>query len=187
MIYEHRGLEAEIAIGGKALTKIAWGITGAGHFLRESLDVAAILPGVEFFASSAGMEVLKIYAITPPSTPCVDKSASTLACRAFAAGKYGLLVIAPATSNSMAKFVHGISDTMITTLFAQAGKSRVPIIVLPTDVEEIIDTMGATKPMRIYARPVDLENVEKLKLFPNVTVAATPAELAAAIDKILSR
>lgn len=168
------------------MTKIAWGITGAGHFLRESLDIAAALPDVAFFASEAGVEVLKVYGVAPPAAPLIDKSASTLACRAFAAGKYGLLVIAPATSNSVAKFVHGISDTMITTLFAQAGKSRVPIIVLPTDVEEVIDTMGATKPMRIYSRPVDLENVEKLKLFPNVTVAATPAELAAAITLFIS-
>lgn len=169
------------------MAKIAWGITGAGHFLRESLDIATALPGVELFASDAGAEVLKVYGIAPPSPPRIDKSASTLACRAFAAGKYDLLVIAPATANSVAKFVHGISDTMITTLFAQAGKCRVPIVVLPTDVEEIIDTMGATKPMRLYARPVDLENVEKLKRFPGVKVAASPAELAAVIAEVLSR
>lgn len=169
------------------MARIAWGITGAGHFLRESLEAAASLGGVDFFASDAGLEVLKIYGVTPPSPPRVDKSASTLACRAFAAGTYDLLVIAPATSNSVAKFVHGVSDTMITTLFAQAGKSRVPIVVLPTDVEEIIGTMGATKPLRIYARPVDLENVEKLKLFPGVTAAATPAELKTAIAAFLSR
>ncbi len=169
------------------MAKIAWGITGAGHFLRESLDVAAALSGVEFFASEAGAEVLKIYGVTPPSAPREDKSASTFACRAFAAGTYDLLVIAPATSNSVAKFVYGISDTMITTLFAQAGKCRVPIVVLPTDTQEIIDTMGATKPMRIYARPVDLENVEKLKLFPGVKVAATAAELSAAIAEVRSR
>lgn len=169
------------------MAKIAWGITGAGHFLRESLDVAAVLRDVDFFASEAGLEVLKIYAITPATAPRIDKSASTLACRAFAAGTYDLLVIAPATSNSVAKFVHGISDTMITTLFAQAGKSRVPIIVLPTDTEEVIDTMGATKPIRIYARPVDIENVKKLWKFPDVTVATTPAALSAAIAEILSR
>lgn len=169
------------------MAKIAWGITGAGHFLRESLEAAAGLAGVDLFASEAGAEVLKVYGITPLVPPRIDKSASTLACRAFAAETYKLLVIAPATSNSVAKFVHGISDTMITTLFAQAGKCRVPIVVLPTDVEEIIDTMGATKPMRIYARPIDLENVEKLKLFPGVKVAATPAELSAAIAEVLSR
>ncbi|MBI5637840.1 MAG: flavoprotein [Nitrospinae bacterium] len=173
-------------MGGKTLAKIAWGITGAGHFLRESLEAAAGLGDVDFFASEAGAEVLKLYGAAPPSPPRIDKSASTLACRAFAAGTYDLLVIAPATSNSVAKFVHGISDTMITTLFAQAGKCRVPIVVLPTDVEEVIDTMGATKPIRLYARPVDLENVEKLKTFPGVKVAATPEELSAAIAEVIS-
>ncbi len=169
------------------MAKIAWGLTGAGHFLKESLALMEKCGAVDLFASPAGVEVLRMYGVTAPFEPRVDKSASTIACRAFAAGKYELLVIAPATSNSVAKFVHGISDTMITTLFAQAGKSRVPVVVLPTDVEEVIDTMGATKPLRVYARPVDLENVEKLKKFPGVRVARTPQELSATIAEVLHR
>ncbi|MBI5178675.1 MAG: flavoprotein [Nitrospinae bacterium] len=164
--------------------KIAWGITGAGHFLKESLALIETLDNVDLFISRAGMEVLRMYSLKSPAGAVYDKSASTAACRQFASGMYDVFVIAPATSNSVAKFVHGISDSMITTLFAQSGKSRVPIIVLPSDTEEMVDTMGATKPLKIHPRPIDLENVERLKKFPGVKVALTPEDLAAALKKI---
>ena len=84
----------------------------------------------------------------------------------------------------MAKFVCGISDSMVSTLFAQCGKSRVPILVLPSDTEEAVDTMGATKPLKVYPRPVDLENVRRLKDFPGVTVALSPLELKIALNAL---
>lgn len=166
--------------------KIAWGITGAGHLLRESLTLARSMEGVDVFMSPAGAEVLKMYGEAAPDNAIADKSASGVACRGFAAGKYDLMVVAPATSNSVAKFVYGISDSLVSTLFAQAGKCRVPIAVLPTDIGEVIDTMGATKPVKIYPRPIDLENVEKLRRFPGVKVAGDIQELTDAIAELLS-
>jgi dihydromethanopterin reductase (acceptor) len=165
--------------------KIAWGIAGSGHFMRESLQAASHFPQgkVDFFISPAGLEVLKFYNMPVPPDAITDKSASTASCRAFAGGTYDLFVIAPATSNSVAKFVLGISDSMLTTLFAQCGKSRVPIVVLPSDTEENVDSMGATKPLKVYPRPVDLENVEKLKKFHGVSVAVSIEEL----DRMLAR
>lgn len=49
-------------------------------------------------------------------------------------GKYCLVIIAPASGNTVAKMVHGIADTLPTLVFAEAGKSGVPVIVLPSDV-----------------------------------------------------
>lgn len=166
--------------------KIAWGITGAGHLLKESLELARSLEGVDIFVSPAGLEVLRMYGEPLPDNVIADKSASAAACRAFPADKYGLLVVAPATSNSVAKFVYGISDSLISTLFAQAGKSHVPIAVLPTDTAAVIETMGATRPVKIHPRPIDLENVEKLKRFPGVKVAADIQQLTDAIAELLS-
>lgn len=159
--------------------KMAWGITGAGHFLRESLEILSRLPRgrTDVFISRAGMEVISMYSLKPPENTVRDASASTAACRSFASGVYDVLVVAPATSNSVAKFALGISDCMMSTLFAQCGKSRVPIIVLPSDAEENIDSMGATKALKIYPRTVDLENVGKLKNFPGVSVALSIKEL----------
>jgi len=165
--------------------KMAWGITGAGHFLKESLAIIGEMgDGVDVFISRAGMEVMAMYSLAPPRGAVFDKSAATAACRSFVGGEYDAFVIAPATSNSVAKFVCGISDSMVSTLFAQCGKSRVPIFVLPSDTEEAVDTMGATKPLKVYPRPVDLENVRRLKDFPGVTVALSPLELKIALNAL---
>jgi len=157
--------------------KIAWGITGAGHMLRESAEVIGSIDDVDIFLSPAGQEVISIYKVTLPSKPLSDRSASTIAVKGFFSGKYDLLVICPATSNSVAKFVCGISDSLITNLFAQAGKARVPIIVFPTDTEDVVDSTGATKPIKVFPRPIDLENVAKLKTFPGVFVVESTSEL----------
>jgi len=162
--------------------KIAWCVTGGGHLLKECVDLLEELADADLYVSPAGVEVMKMYGISPPVEPVTDASRSTVACRSLSSGVYRLLVVAPATSNSVAKFVCGISDTMITTLFAQAGKCRVPIVVLPTDVKETVETFGLTKPLKIHPRPVDLCNVEKLADFPGVTVAGNMEELKSAID-----
>lgn len=39
--------------------RIAWVITGSGHYLDECLDLAAELPRVDLFLSAAGAEVLQ--------------------------------------------------------------------------------------------------------------------------------
>ena len=40
---------------------IAWGITGAGHFLTECGDVLAELAEVDLFLSRAAEEVVRMY------------------------------------------------------------------------------------------------------------------------------
>lgn len=51
-------------------------------------------------------------------------------------GRYRLAVIAPATSNSIAKMVHGIADTLPTLVFSEALKSGIPTVVLPSDIPD---------------------------------------------------
>ena len=41
--------------------RFAWCITGSGHFLEESLALAARLPALDLFLSDAAEEVLPIY------------------------------------------------------------------------------------------------------------------------------
>lgn len=107
-----------------------------------------------------------------------DHSASAPIVGRFAKGDYALLIIAPATSNSVAKFVHGIADSLVSNLFSQAGKSRIPIIVLPTDVSEEIDSPAPKGDLvKVYPRKIDLENVKKLEEFSGVRVVKSPGEL----------
>jgi dihydromethanopterin reductase (acceptor) len=155
---------------------IAWGITGAGHLLRECINLVAELGQVDVFLSRAAEEVLRMYHLEADlrqATGAVvrDTLASTPIVGRFARARYRALVIAPATSNSVAKFVCGISDSLITNLFAHAGKNRVPIIVLPTDVAPEMDTLAPKgKVIKVYPRPIDLENTARLREFPGVTV-----------------
>jgi len=166
--------------------KIAWCVTGGGHLLKECVELIERVDDLELYASPAGLEVMDMYKLKPRVKTVTDPTASTVSCRGFAMGEFDLLVVAPTTSNGVAKFVCGISDSMVTTLFAQCGKSRVPIIVLPTDMEESVDSMGLTKPIKVYPRPVDLKNIEELAKFPGVTVVKSMDELEYALSPYLA-
>ncbi|HIP95765.1 MAG TPA: flavoprotein [Anaerolineae bacterium] len=156
---------------------IAWGVTGAGHLLEECVNLIAELEEVDVFLSRAAEEVLRMYRLESDlrragRAVVRDTLASAPVVGRFARSRYRVLVIAPATSNSVAKFVYGISDSLITNLFAQAGKNRVPIIVLPTDVAPEMDTTAPRgKVIKVYPRAIDLENTARLREFPGVTVA----------------
>lgn len=156
---------------------IAWGITGAGHFLRECVELISALGDVDAFLSRPAEEVLRMYRLEEDLRQAArvvvrDTMASAPVVGRFSRSRYRVLVIAPATSNSVAKFVCGISDSLITNLFAQAGKNRVPIIVFPTDLAPEMDTVTPKgKVIKVYPRPIDLENTDRLRDLPGITVA----------------
>ena len=151
--------------------RIAWAITGAGHNLEECIEVLLNHNRVDVFLSRAAEEILAMYNLDSRiSVPKIriyqeTKPSSPVVVRLFG-GTYSVLVVAPASSNSVAKFVYGISDTLTTNLFAQAGKSRIPAIVYPTDLEPVADSVGPRgQKFKVYPRPVDLENTAKLRSF----------------------
>ena len=92
-----------------------------------------------------------------------DKTASAVPVGGFYYGVYHTVVVAPATSNTVAKCVCGISDTLATNVFAQAGKCRVPAIVFACDTAPELETMAPHGPVKVYPRKIDLENTERLK------------------------
>jgi dihydromethanopterin reductase (acceptor) len=102
----------------------------------------------------------------------------------FYHGVYHTVVIAPTSSNTVAKMVYGISDNLVTNIFAQAGKCRVPSIVFACDTEPELESEAPREHVvKVYPRRIDLENMEKLKTFEETTVVADMAELDAAIQK----
>lgn len=169
------------------MSSLAWCLTGAGHWLSQSLDLALARDDVDFFLSRAAEEVLALYGLEKrlARRPLfLDRQASSPLSGRLARGDYGSLVVAPATSNSVAKFVLGLSDSLVTTLFAQAGKSRVPVVVLPTDTESVMESLDPKgRPVVVRPRSLDLAYVERLAAFPGVTVLTSPEALAAWLER----
>jgi dihydromethanopterin reductase (acceptor) len=175
--------------------RVAWGLTGSGHFLKESLDIALEInekhPGaIDFYLSKAASEVLHMYTLSVAelrkrAKVFRDQTASAAPVGLFYHGHYHSVVIGPATSNTVAKFVAGISDTLITNIYAQAGKQRIPSIVFACDTEPVVETESPSEWVTLYPRRIDLENTERLKTFEFTTVVSTVDGLRAALDERL--
>ena len=138
--------------------KIAWGITGAGHLLRESFEVFKELKRnkpeikVTTFVSRAAEEVISMYGLAEELSNISDGSyleecfyeseqgASFPKTGRFLLQKYDALIITPATSNTTAKLAYGIADTLVTNAVAQAVKGDVPVYIVPVDIAGKIES-----------------------------------------------
>jgi dihydromethanopterin reductase (acceptor) len=168
--------------------RMAWALTGSGHYLRECLDIINRLEDVDLFLSRAAAEILQQYGYQHNVGRIYqDKTASSVPVELFYEGKYHTLVIAPATSNTVAKMVAGISDNLVTNLYAQAGKTRVPSVVFACDTKPELESEAPRENMvKVYPRHIDLENMQKLKTFEETTVAADMQQLKSAIQARLT-
>ncbi|HEY0561962.1 MAG TPA: flavoprotein [Methylophilus sp.] len=172
--------------------RLAWAITGSGHYLRESLAILATLEQVDIFLSKAAAEIIKQYGFQAQLDATghriyQDKTASSVPVEMFYEGKYHTLVIAPATSNTIAKMAFGFSDSLVTNLFAQAGKTRVHSIVFACDTAPEVESEAPRDNMvKVYPRQIDLDNVAKLEKFESTQVVADMAQLQYAIMQRLA-
>ena len=64
----------------------------------------------------------------------------------------------------------GISDSLVTNMFAQAGKCEVKSLVFACDTEPVVITQAPKKLVTLYPRDIDLKNYKALKKFKNVIV-----------------
>jgi len=138
--------------------KIAWCITGAGHFLRESFDVIQKIKEkktntkVTTFLSKAAEEVIKMYGLDRSLLnisnglyleECFyerEQGSSFPKAGRMLLKKYDALIVTPATSNTTAKLAYGIADTLVTNAVAQAVKGSVPVYIVPVDIEGHIES-----------------------------------------------
>jgi dihydromethanopterin reductase (acceptor) len=167
--------------------RFAWAVTGSGHFLEESMALAARLPQVDLFLSAAGEEVLPLYghrleALRRRFRVFRDKTASGVPVGMLYDGSYHTLVVAPATSNTVAKAAFGLSDSLPTNMYAQAGKLGIPSIVFACDAEPVVITKSPHDWVELRPRNIDLENVERLRRIDHTQVVASVAELEAALE-----
>lgn len=140
--------------------RIGFAFTGAGHLLRESVQVAEKLANdheVTIFLSGAAEEVLKMYGLYERverltggkyrelATDSNQKFSYPITGR-LSLGKYDLLIVSPATANTVSKIVYGIADTLVTNAVAQSGKGAVPVYMVPVDIHPgPIDTVLPSK------------------------------------------
>jgi dihydromethanopterin reductase (acceptor) len=164
-----------------------WALTGSGHFFKECLRMIGELDEVDLFVSRAAAEVVRMYRqeFKLPKTARVfrDTTASAAPVGAFYYGVYHTLILAPATSNTVAKCVSGISDTLVTNVFAQAGKCRVPAIVFACDTAPELETEAPKGMVKVYPRDIDLKNTERLKSFADTLVVETLEQLEKSLAK----
>ncbi|MFQ5617714.1 MAG: flavoprotein [Rhodospirillales bacterium] len=173
-------------MGGRK-QRLGWALTGSGHFFEECLEIMTRLDDLDLFVSKAAAEVVRMYGQDTQGLPkgartYRDTTASAAPVGKFYYDEYHTLVLAPATSNTIAKCVYGISDNLATNVFAQAGKCRVPIIVFACDTAPELDTKAPKGMVKVYPRRIDLENVERLKSFEATQVVESVDELEAAIQ-----
>ncbi len=165
--------------------KIAWGITGSGDKIRETCEIMSKLSqnykekyDVEIFVSKSGEQVLRYYKLINSlknnfNKIWIEKDANTpfLAGR-LQIGEFKLLLIAPATSNTVAKVAHGISDTMLTNGIIQALKVYVPVFIMPSDLNEGETTtvLPNSRIMKIRVRKEDANNVKTISSMDGITI-----------------
>lgn len=172
------------------MIKIAWGITGCGDRIKESVEIMKEVAGeneisVDVFLSRAGEMVVKWYRLfdeLKTSFPgmLIEKSSNVpFIIGDLQSGKYEFLLIMPSSSNTVAKIAVGISDTLLTNAVAQAMKAGVPIYIFPVDQAKgkIITELPNGRKLTLSIRDVDIEAVDKLRKMSGITVMARPDEI----------
>ena len=119
--------------------------------LLESVEVLEEIAAkdenqVTVLLSGAGEEVLKMYGLFDRVKAVTSGYYQELVLESdqmwsypisgrFSLGRYDLLIVSPTTSNTIAKLVHGIADSLVTNAVAQAGKGQVRTLLVPVDLE----------------------------------------------------
>lgn len=168
--------------------RMAWAITGSGHYIEECVAFLLTLENVDLYVSAAGEEVLKMYGIKlddlRQKMPVYrDKTASCPPVGLFYKGYYHTFILAPATSNTIAKCVLGIADSLVTNLYSQAGKCRVPSIVYPCDIAPEMETTAPSGKVMVYPRKIDLAGTATLREFEYTQVVESVDDLIYAVQQ----
>jgi flavoprotein len=95
--------------------------------------------------------------------------------------KYEFLLIAPSTSNTVAKIALGIGDSMLTNAASMSLKAFVPVYIAPTDYEEktVHTKLPNGKDMKLRIRKEDADNVRRLERMDDVHVLENPQKIPA--------
>jgi archaeoflavoprotein AfpA len=182
--------------------KIAWGITGSGDRIAETVEIMKALQmqyqdsvDIRVFVSKAGDQVIKYYRLFNDLEKNFDKVWVEVNANApFLAGqlqvkRYEFLLLAPTTSNTVAKIALGLADSLLSNAAIMAQKAFVPTYIMPCDYKEGILTtkLPDGSEMKLRIRKEDAENVEKLRRMEDVFVLEAPQEITSIFEKHFSQ
>lgn len=172
--------------------RVAWGITGAGDYLVESMDAMKAIgrelgAAVTVLLSKEGELVIRWYKLWDELNANFEKVRSERGPNVpFVAGPlqlgyYDFLFISPATANTCAKIAYGIADSLITNCVAQTVKGGTRVYIYPVDQKPGSQLTKGPKgePITITTRQVDLDNVDRLRNMGGITVLGHPSEIEA--------
>jgi archaeoflavoprotein AfpA len=178
--------------------KVAWGITGAGDKIAEYIEVMKEIQKeygetveIQVFLSKAADLVLKYYRLEDEMKQNFTKVRVELNSNApFLAAwmqmrKYEFLLIAPATSNTVAKIANGIGDTMLTNATIMSLKAFASVYIAPTDYKEgtVYTKLPNGKEMKLRVRKEEVEQVNKLRSMDDVHVLEGPKKIRELFQK----
>lgn len=180
--------------------KLVWGITGAGDILPETFEIMNKLKELKrnntlkitVILSQAAVKVVKMYRLWTTLEKIADvilpeKDANTpFIVGSLQIGKYDALLVSPTTSNSVAKIVHGISDTLITNSVSMTNRTKTPIFILPVEKRgnEVRTTLPDGSKLELLTRDLDAENTEKLCKMKGITVLDSPKDIQRVIEHL---
>jgi archaeoflavoprotein AfpA len=172
--------------------KVAWGITGAGDKIQEIVETMKDLKKqsedileIDVYISKAGETMLKFYRLDEELKNNFTKVTVELNSNApflagmVQSGKYEFLLIMPASSNTVAKLVNGIGDTLLTNSALMSLKAFVPVWVMPVDFKEsiVFTKLPNGKEMKLRVRKEEADQVRKLEQTEDVRVFENPAKV----------
>ncbi|MCZ3365257.1 MULTISPECIES: archaeoflavoprotein AfpA [Methanobacterium] len=171
--------------------KVAWGITGSGDKLVKITEIVRKIKEeyedefeIRAYVSKAGDQVLKYYGLFKPLEIDFDRLWVEINANApFLAGEiqlgsYEFMLIAPATSNTVAKIALRIGDSLIPNAAIMGQKANIPIYVLPSDVEEgvTVTQLPDGSDLELIIRKEDVEHVDKLASM-GIHILKSPEEI----------
>ncbi|MFN3527694.1 MAG: flavoprotein [Candidatus Altarchaeaceae archaeon] len=126
---------------------LLWCITGAGHLIEEIFKILNNNLVKTCAISNAGEEIIRMYGLKLNIEEKIferEQGKSFPFCGRVSKKEYDKIIVAPCTSNTIAKVANGISDTLITNIITQGLKSGIDVYVFPTDIEECISKIPIT-------------------------------------------
>ena len=182
----------------KKRKRVTWGITGSGDRLTEIVDVMKQLKEeyqddvrITIYTSKAGEQVTKFYGIFKDIKDSFEKvrtelnaNVPTLAVQ-LQSGKVEFLLIAPVTSNTVAKLANGIADTLLTNSAIMALKTFVPVYLLPCDLEEgtTVTQLPDGSEMKLQVRKEEAEQTRKLGEMNGIFILEKPKDIKQVFQK----